>query len=411
MPDFLTPALIVFVLTYVGVALGGIPGLAIDRTGIALLGAVAMVACGALDTSHAVAAIDFPTILLLYGLMVLSSQLRLGGFYTRVALGLTSAMDRPRRFLWVSMAASAALSAVLTNDIVCLAFAPVLAWTVTRRSLNPLPFLLGLAIASNIGSAATIIGNPQNMLLGQVGHLSFDRFFAWCLVPSSLALIAAYGLICWRYRGKWQQGGRAFGPGESSEWPAYQAGPSRKGLIVGALLVAAFFTPIPRELSALAAAALLMCSRRMRTRSLMGFVDWHLIALFCGLFVVVRGFELTGWPARLVSQWQAHGFNLAEPFTLTASAAALSNVVSNVPAVMLLTKFLDVNEPRAWYILAVAGTFAGNLITIGSIANLIVIEQAKLAGVVIRFREHARIGVPVTLVSLAILCGWIFIAP
>jgi Na+/H+ antiporter NhaD/arsenite permease-like protein len=158
--DFLTPALAIFALTYIGVALGEIPGLAIDRTGIALLGAVAMIACGVLDTEQAVRAVDYPTILLLFGLMVLSSQFRLGGFYTHVAVRLTRAMDRPRRFLALVMAVSAALSAVLANDIVCLAFTPVLAWSLAQRRMNPVPFLLGLAISSNIGSAATIIGNP-----------------------------------------------------------------------------------------------------------------------------------------------------------------------------------------------------------------------------------------------------------
>jgi len=408
-PDFLTPALVIFLLTYLGVALGGVPGLVIDRTGIALLGAVAMIAFGVLDTSHAAAAVDVPTILLLFGLMVLSSQFRLGGFYTHVALALTKAMDRPRRFLWMSMLVSALLSAVLANDIVCLAFTPVLAWALGRRRMNPLPYLLGLAISSNIGSAATIIGNPQNMLLGQVGRLDFGSFFLWCVAPSALSLAAAYGILCALYRGRWQRADTA--PAEHGEWPDYDSAQSRKGLAVTVLLVAAFFTPVPRELSALVAAGVLLCSRKMATRSLMGLVDWHLIALFCGLFVVVRGFEDSGWPAWLVEQTRAAGFRLDEPFALAGVAVVLSNVVSNVPAVMLLIKFLPVGDPGPWYVLALASTFAGNLITIGSIANLIVIEQAKQAGISITFREHARAGIPVTLASLAILAGWIALMP
>ena len=406
MPEFLTPALLIFLLTYLGVALGEIPGLAIDRTGIALLGAVAMIAFGVLDTEHAVAAVDVPTILLLFGLMVLSSQFRLGGFYTHVALRLTGAMDRPRRFLALVMAVSAALSAVLANDIVCLAFTPVLAWSLARRRLNPLPFLLGLAIASNIGSAATIIGNPQNMLLGQVGRLSFGHFFLWCAAPSLLSLAAACGILCRLYRGRWTAQGPA-PAGEHGAWPDYDRAQSRKGLLVTALLVAAFFSPVPRELSALVAAGVLLCSRKMATRALMGLVDWHLIALFIGLFIVVRGFEHTGWPAWIVEALRGRGLHLDEPFTLSIVAVFLSNLVSNVPAVMLLINFLDAADPRAWYVLALASTFAGNLITIGSIANLIVIEQAKQAGVRISFREHALAGVPVTLASLAILAAWI----
>ncbi len=408
MPDILTPALLVFALTYLGVALGEIPGLAMDRTGIALLGAVAMIAFGVLDTAEATAAVDVPTLLLLFGLMVLSSQFRLGGFYTHIALRLTGAMERPRRFLALVMAVSAALSAVLANDIVCLAFTPVLAWSLGQRRLNPLPFLLGLALASNIGSAATLIGNPQNMLIGQVGRLPFLPFLGWCIVPSAASLLAAHAILCALYRGRWTQTGPA--DVARGAWPGCDRSQSWKGLAVTGLLVAAFFTDIPRELSALVAAGVLLCSRRMATRSLMGLVDWHLIALFIGLFVVVRGFEVSGWPAWLVERTRAAGFRLDDPYTLTGVAAVLSNLVSNVPAAMLLIKFLPPGDPQPWYVLAIASTFAGNLLTIGSIANLIVIEQAKQCGIAITFREHARAGIPVTLVSLAILAGWIALA-
>lgn len=407
MPDILTPALIIFALTYIGVAIGELPGLAIDRTGIALLGGVAMIAFGVLDTEHAVEAVDFPTLLLLFGLMVLSSQFRLGGFYTHIALSLTKAMDHPRRFLLMVMAVSAGLSAVLANDIVCLAFTPVLAWSLAQRRMNPIPYLLGLAMASNIGSAATIIGNPQNMLIGQVGGLSFSRFFFWCAIPSLISLFAAYVILCLFYLGKWHQPGDA--QVNHGVWPDYNRAQSRKGLIVTALLIAAFFTQIPRELSALVAAGVLLCSRRLATRSLMGLVDWHLITLFIGLFVVVRGFEVSGWPAWIVESLRARGVHLDAPFVLAGVAGLLSNIVSNVPAVMLLIKFLPSGAPEPWYVLALASTFAGNLITIGSIANLIVIEQAKQAGIRISFADHARAGMPITLISFAILYGWIAI--
>lgn len=405
MPDILTPALIIFALTYIGVAIGEIPGLAIDRTGIALLGGVAMIAFGVLDTQHAVEAVDFPTILLLFGLMVLSSQFRLGGFYTHTALSLTKAMDRPRRFLLMVMVVSAALSAVLANDIVCLAFTPVLAWSLAQRGMNPIPYLLGLAMASNIGSAATIIGNPQNMLIGQVGKLSFVHFFAWCAVPSLLSLLAAFAILCLLYRAGWHRTMSA--PVNHGDWPDYNRAQSRKGMIVAALLVAAFFTEIPRELSALVAAGTLLCSRKLATRSLMGLVDWHLITLFIGLFVVVRGFEDSGWPAWIVDSLRDRGVHLDAPQVLAGVAGVLSNIVSNVPAVMLLIKFLPSGAPEPWYVLALSSTFAGNLITIGSIANLIVIEQAKQVGIRISFAEHARAGIPVTAASFALLYGWI----
>jgi len=403
---FLTPALIVFVLTYLAVAVGELPGLALDRTGMAVLGAVAMVALAGMGTAEAVAAIDFPTILLLFGLMVVSSQFRLGGFYTHLALGITRFLDRPRLFLLVTMAVSAGLSAVLANDIVCLAFTPVLSYALLRRGLNPLPFLLGLAIASNIGSAATIIGNPQNMLIGQLGHLHFGAFLKWCLAPSLLSLALAYLVLVSMYRHRWE-GVAATAAASADTWPAYDRHQSNKGLLVTVVLMGAFFTSWPRELTALVAAGVLLCSRRMKTRTLLGLVDWHLITLFCALFVVIRGLELTGAPAHALQALAGWGIDLGHPYTLAGISVVLSNLVSNVPATMLLVKFLDPADPVLWYILAVSSTFAGNLITIGSIANLIVMEQARACGITITFREHARAGIPVTLISLLVLAGWI----
>ena len=406
MSEFLTAPVLIFLLTYLAVALGDIPGLALDRTGMALLGAIAMVLFGVLNTDQAIQAIDFPTILLLFGLMVVSTQFRLGGFYSHVALQLTRWMDRPRAFLFAVMMASALLSALLANDIVCLAFTPVLAVSLLKRGLNPLPFLLGLALASNLGSAATIIGNPQNMLIGQLGRLHFGAFLLWCSVPSAVALLSAYGLLAWMYRGRWA--GAAPQPDIMASWPAYDVHQSRKAWWVTAALVAAFFTPVPRELSALVAAGLLLCSRRLTTRSILGLVDWHLITLFCGLFVVIHGLETTGLPDRAVAWLSTHGLALTNHYALAGVSVVLSNLVSNVPATMLLVKFIDPADPTAWYVLAASSTFAGNLITIGSIANLITIEQARSYGIRISFWDHARVGIPVTLVSLAVLAAWMW---
>lgn len=407
MAEFLTAPVIIFVLTYLAVAMGEIPGLALDRTGMALLGAVAMVAFGGLDTGQAMAAMDYPTLLLLFGLMVVSSQFRLGGFYTHTALHLIRWMDQPRRFLLALMVASAVLSALLANDIVCLAFTPVVCVALLKRGMNPLPFLLGLAAASNIGSAATIIGNPQNMLIGQVGHLHFGRFLAWCVVPSALGLLAAYGVLVMRYRNRWA--GAAPQPEVMADWPAYNERQTRKAWLVTVVLVGLFFTDIPRELSAMVAAGVLLCSRRLTTRSMLGLVDWHLITLFCGLFVVIRGMEVTGMPHRAVAWLSIHGVYLNDPLTLTGVSVVLSNLVSNVPASMLLIKFLDPADPVPWYVLAVSSTFAGNLFTIGSIANLITIEQARTFGVRISFWDHARAGIPITLASVGVLILWLWV--
>lgn len=406
-------ALVIFLLSYVGIAFGSLPRLALDRTGFALLGAIAMVCSGQLDLHGALAAIDVGTILLLYGLMVLSAQLRLGGFYTWTALRISRRIVSPAWFLLVVMLTSALFSALLMNDIVCLAFTPVLAVALLRGGWNPVPFLLGLAVASNIGSAATIIGNPQNMLIGQVNHLAFGPFLVWCLPPVLVALALACGWIAWLYRGAYRLPAAA-GPHRldavAGDWPAFNRWQSGKGLFWMAVLLILFFTPVPREVSALGVAGILLCSRKMKSRSLLGLVDWHLITLFCGLFIVIKGLETTGLPGQAVAWLAAHGAAMQERNVLTVVTAVLSNLVSNVPAVMLLVKFVPATCPVDGYVLALASTFAGNLITLGSIANLIVIEAAAGCGVTITFREHARVGVPVTLVSLAVVLAWTVLA-
>jgi Na+/H+ antiporter NhaD/arsenite permease-like protein len=298
---------------------------------------------------------------------------------------------------------------LLANDIVCLAFTPVLARALLRSGRNPLPFLLGLAAASNIGSAATIIGNPQNMLLGQVGGLDFLKFAAWCAPPALGALLAAFGIICGLYRRDLRKApGRPDGvepPGV--RWPDFDRWQSAKGLAATGLLVVLFLTPAPREIAAVGVAGLLLCSRRMTSRALLGLVDWHLITLFCALFVVVRGIELAGLPLAAMEGLARMGADLRAPGLMVAVATLLSNLVSNVPAVMLLARFLDPGAPLQWYVLSLSSTFAGNLIVIGSIANLIVIEQARACGVTISFRAHAGVGIPVTLASLAVVLAWV----
>lgn len=398
--------LIIFLLTYAGVAAGRIPSLTLDRTGIALLGAIAMLVFGPVTLPLAIEAIDFPTILLLYALMILSVQLRLGGFYTLIALNITRFMSHPRFFLGIVMVTSAVFSAILANDIICLAFTPVLCFALLKSNLNPLPFLIGLAVSSNIGSASTIIGNPQNMLIGQMGRLNFGDFLYWCFPPSILSLAAGYGAICYIYRNGFKQDKKNLSLQTTGEWPSFNLWQSSKGLGATAILIFLFFTPIQREISALCIAGLLLCSRKMKSRQIMHMIDWHLITLFCALFIIIQGIRLEGIPIEIAEYLSEKGINLGNLYILTALSTFISNIVSNVPAVMLLIHFLDSGNPIQYYTLALSSTFAGNLITIGSIANLIVIEQARNCGIQIGFKEHLRSGIPVTLASMAILMSW-----
>ncbi len=399
----------IFCLAYLGIALGKIPGLVIDRVGVAMLGAIAMVVLGVVTPEAAVRAIDLPTILLLYSLMIISAQLRLGGFYTWVALKTVSLCTHPRLFLLIMMGVSALLSAILANDIVCFAFTPVLALALLEAGLNPLPFLIGLAVSSNIGSAATIIGNPQNMLIGQSGGLDFARFFFWCTPPSLLALLAGYLIIVWRY------GHRIYAPKERADgirphpMQPFDAWQTSKGIAAIVVLILLFFSPLPREISAIAIAGALLCSRRLKTRDIMGLVDWHLILLFCALFVLVHGVSQANYLGAVMNQLAAWGVNLQNLPVLAGVAVISSNIFSNVPAVMLLLPVLDPSQPTQWYTLAASSTFAGNLFLLGSIANLIVVEQAASFGIKITFWAHAAVGIPVTLASLLALIGWIWL--
>ncbi len=397
----------IFMATYIGIAAGCVPRLVLDRTGIALLGAIAMVATGALSMPQALQKLDAPTLLLLYALMIVSAQFRIGGFYTWTVLQLRRFMPREKLFLLLVMAVTAMMSAVLVNDVICLAFTPVLAVALLQAGLNPVPFLIGMAMASNIGSAATIIGNPQNMLIGQMGHLAFGPFLAWSSVPSLISLAMAYGTIAWLYRGRFQ--GIPPAHTGAASWPQFNRRQSIKGLLAMGALIVLLFTHIPRELTALSIAGLLLCSRQMRTRDMLEQVDWHLLTLFCGLFIVIGGFMLTGLPAALVADLKGCGIDMHNLYVLTGISALLSNVVSNVPATMLMIQFLNPARVTEWYVLALASTFAGNLITIGSIANLITIEQARHYGITIGFKEHARIGIPVTIASLLVTIFWIWL--
>lgn len=398
-----TLVLAVFVVVYLGMLLGEIPGLALDRTGVALLGALVLVASERVSPEAAWRSVDVPTLSLLFGLMVVSAQLRLGGFYTWVTRRIVAAEASPGALLAFVVAAAGALSALLANDIVCLAMAPLLVEGCLRRRLHPLPFLLALACASNVGSAATLIGNPQNMLIGQALRLSFAGFLEDALVPALFGLVAVWGLVALAARGRWDAA--------AADAPAVDAPPlnrwqTAKGLLVLAALVAGFlFSDAPHEVLALGGAALLLMSRRMASRDLIGLVDWHLLVLFMGLFVVNHAFADAGWAERAGALLRGAGVDLGNAGVLFATTAALSNLVSNVPAVMLLLPYAS--HPLAGPVLALSSTLAGNLLIVGSIANIIVVEQARALGVRVGWREHARVGIPVTLATLALAALWL----
>jgi Na+/H+ antiporter NhaD/arsenite permease-like protein len=396
--------LAVFAVVYLGMILGRLPGLVVDRSGVALLGAVALLAGGALSSRQAWASVDMPTMSLLFGLMLVSAQLRLGGFYTLLARRIAQAGLSPAGLLLLVMLSGGLLSAVLVNDIVCLAMTPILAEGTIRRGLNPVPFLLGLACAANIGSAATLIGNPQNMLIGQVGGLPFGAFLLDALPPVLAGLFAAWGIIVFLSRGDWTLA-RQVAPVPAVEFRPW---PALKGcLLMGGALAGFLFLDVPREVVALVAGGIVLMSRRTQTRDVFALVDWELLLLFLGLFVVNHALAEVGLLERMFAGIRASGIDLAHPVWLFAVTAVLSNVISNVPAVMLLLPASPTPQDRL--LLALASTLAGNLFLLGSIANLIVAEQAARLGVSITWRRHLRVGLPVTLASFALAALWLWL--
>jgi Na+/H+ antiporter NhaD/arsenite permease-like protein len=403
----------IFLIVYLGMILGEIPGLALDRSGIALLGAIAILAAGRLTLDEAVLAADAHTLTLLFGLMVISAQFRLGGFYTEIVRRIAAhSAGTDTLLLWVIVAAGA-LSSVLANDIVCLAMTPMLVEVCLRRGINPIPFLLGLACASNIGSAATLIGNPQNMLIGETLRLPFAGYLLKGGPPAVIGLGITWLILRAQWRGRWAAGNVAaeVARADLKVGPDLAAVPfdrlqTMKGLVLLIAVVGAFlFTSWPRDIVAITAAGVLLLSRRMASREMVGLVDWHLLVLFIGLFVVNDAVQRAGLLQSLYSQLAMMHVDLTQPQWLFAITPILSNLVSNVPAVMLLLPASS--GAQAGAVLALASTLAGNLLIVGSIANIIVVEQARTQGVAIDWRQHARSGIPVTLATLAVAAAWL----
>ncbi|RVU43308.1 SLC13 family permease [Rubrivivax rivuli] len=403
----------VFAVVYLGMFLGGLPRLKLDRTGVALLGAIAAIALAGWSVEEAARSVDLPTLVLLFAFMVVSAQLRLGGFYGAVTRRVGALPLSEAGLLGALIAVAGVLSAVFSNDVVCLAMTPVVARLCLQRRADPVPFLVGLACAANIGSAATLIGNPQNMLIGSVLQLHFADYVRAALPPVAGALLLLWLWLAYRPGGPGRSAGG--GPGVPEvvpvdDEPAYDTVQTAKGLLVaGALVLIFLVTDWPREVCALVGAGVLLLSRRLHSARVLGFIDWPLLLLFIGLFIVNHAFEGTGLAAQAVQALAAQGVHLHEPGPLLVVGVLLSNLVSNVPAVMLLLPHLQ--GEQAGVMLALVSTFAGNLLLVGSIANLIVADLAKQQGIAIGWRQHLRIGLPVTLMSLALAMGWLSLRP
>ena len=398
--------LAIFAITYIGIAMGHIPGLKLNRAGIALLGAIAMMILGEITTADVVSYINWPTIFLLFGFFVISAQLRLSGFYDKIANGISMRLGHPARFLFVLMVVTGGLSAFLNHDIVCYVFTPIVGAALLRKRINPVPFLVALAISSNIGAAATLIGNPQDMLIGQVAHLNFGYYMLWSSVPVLVAMGAAYGIIWLMSQKNLQPASPVQNEPDSPSIP-FNRPHTIKGLVILALVIGLFFSRVPKEIIALAAAGIHLASPKFRTDDLLRLVEWPILILFMGLFVVAGAFESAGCGDQAVQWLASSGFNLNAPHNLVLATAVLSNLINNSAAVMLLLKVVPLSQPVTGYILALANSFGGSLIIVGGVSNIIVVQQAREMKIRISFWDFARMGIPVTLAALAGLILWV----
>ena len=396
----------IFGVTYLALALGKIPGLRIDRAGIALVGAATMLAAGVLSMHDAAGAVDYKTIVLLFGMMVVVAYLRLAGFFALATEQIAARFSGPFTLLAMTIVLSGVLSAFLVNDVVCVALTPLVLHLCERLKRPPIPYLVGLATASNIGSVATITGNPQNIIIGSLSQISYLRFAARLAPVAVIGLALNFIVVALVYRKVLKRAREACPNGDEGLKPRVHRGLLIKSVVVTLVTVGLFFAGKPIALVALAAAGVLMLGR-VRPDKVYGAVDWPLLVMFVGLFVVVHGFEVNVVHTWGLERWHAL---LESPVVLVSGlSVVLSNLVSNVPAVLLFKPLMEVMPQKelAWLALAMSSTLAGNLTVLGSVANLIVVENARRAGTELGFVEYLKVGVPLTVITTLVGVAWL----
>jgi len=394
--------IIIFCASYLVFALGKFPGLKIDRTGAAIIGAIAMVVFRVVSTQDALRYVDFRTVVLLFAMMLVVGGLQLSGFFEWNA-ELVLQRLKPEMMLPALIFTSGVLSAFFVNDIVCLVMVPFVLALVRKLRFSPLPFLLAVATSSNIGSVATITGNPQNILIGSLSRLSYRSFLFHLGPVAAIGLVIDWLVLRWIFAPELKQSEPALGP---ISLPPLDLSNLLKPVLVASGVVLAFLAGIPPALAAAAGAAILLISRSRDPRKLYAEIDWGLLVFFVGLFVIVGGAENAGLVDRLLRF--AERWNLHSIAVFTGVTTLFSNVVSNVPAVMLLKSLVSgfPNPDRAWLLLSMASTLAGNLTITGSVANIIVVETAK-PDVHISFWDYFRVGLPITAVTVVVGALWL----
>lgn len=396
-------SLFVIVVTIAGIAAGRYPHLRMNRATIALVGAATLAAIGAISSEQAYEALDLGTLMLLLAMMIINANLRIAGFFGLVAERILPRARSPRLLLLMVMVSAGLLSALFLNDTIVLVFTPLLLEIVLALGRNPIPYLMGLATAANIGSAGAITGNPQNMLIGASSGIPYLKFSMYLMPVAIIGLLCAWGILILVY---WKEFTKAFDTFVPHREVRIYRPLLLKSAISVMVLLTLFVAGVEVPLAAIIAASLLLVTRRLRPERVFNEIDWSLLVLFSGLFVVTAAIETSGWGDSL--------FGLLLPLmdagvlSITVVTAALSNIISNVPAILLFRPLVQQfsNPEQVWLILAMASTFAGNLTLLGSIANLIVAETARRRRVTLSFTEYLKAGVPITLLTLLIGVVW-----
>ena len=394
----------IFAASYLALAIGKVPGLSIDRAGIALVGACLMVASGALPLEDAYRAVDLDTITLLLGMMIVVANLRLSGFFALATIWVARRAHRPLLLLAAIIAVSGVFSAFLVNDAICLVLAPLVLDLTLALKRRPLPYLLAVAMASNVGSVATITGNPQNMLIGSFSHIPYAQFAAALTPVAAVGLLLTLGLIALAHRAEFTTRAELH-----AATPRLHANRTLmlRALLAVAAVIALFFAGQPPAKAAVIIGALLLLTRQVKSRRIYAEIDWSLLLMFAGLFIIVAGAQRQLLTPAIIRQVAA--LHLSSVPVLSVVTAALSNLVSNVPAVLVLHPFVGAlpDQAKAWIVIAMASTLAGNFTVLGSIANLIVVEKAARRGVSITFRDYFRVGAPLTVLTIGVGAIWL----
>jgi Na+/H+ antiporter NhaD/arsenite permease-like protein len=397
-------AAVIFAASYVALAIGKIPGLSIDRAGVALVGACLMVGSGALPLADAYQAVDLDTLTLLLGMMIVVASLRLSGFFAMATAWIMRRAGSPLILLCAVTLTSGVFSAFLVNDAICLVLAPLVLEITLRMGRRPMPYLLAVAMASNVGSVATITGNPQNIMIGSFSQIPYAHF-AMALSPVALAgLVLTVALLVAFHRDEFRAAGRL-----AAVAPVIRVNQALvlRALLATLVMVVLFFAGQPPAKAAILMGGLLLLTRRVKSARIYADIDWSLLLMFAGLFIIVAGAQRTLLtPDMIAAVGRLH---LDSVPVLSAVTAILSNLVSNVPAVLMLRPFIDplANHSLAWLVVAMSSTLAGNFTILGSIANLIVVQKAAAKGVRIGFWSYFHVGAPLTLLSLALGTLWL----